>query len=61
MSIIEIIKKRKNIDEITTKYEEPETHNGTNYIKIGTVCYGLFMCVFGTCICTMEPFKACKY
>lgn len=59
MSIIKIIK-RKNVDKIKTKCEEQEEDIGTNYIKMGSVCYGLFMCILGTCICTIEPIKACK-
>jgi hypothetical protein len=63
ISFIKKFKRSKSVDKITTKFNEPETDNviGSNYIKMCTVCYGLFMCVLGICICTIEPFKTCKH
>ena len=29
------------------------------YVRIGSICYGLFFCLFGVCLCTIEPFKSC--
>lgn len=38
---------------------KPQSDFTKYYVRIGSVCYGLFLCLFGICLCTIEPFKSC--